>query len=74
MRDRDDNGTYTQEITRSDVVAAMKSIDGTDLTPREIADVCECHPKTVTRRLHDLEETGRVKHRETSTTTLWWLV
>jgi DNA-binding IclR family transcriptional regulator len=73
-RDRTDTGDYAQETTPRDVIEAFEELRGTDLTPQELAEACDCSPDTARRRLRGLEEAGRVQHRQSGNTTLWWLV
>lgn len=72
-RKRNEDGSYAQEITHSDITAAMREHAPHDMTTAEIAEACECSTQTARRRLKDLEDRNQVASRTTSDVVLWWL-
>jgi predicted ArsR family transcriptional regulator len=71
-RDRDDSGQFEATVTTADVMRVFESVDGPAITSADVADELDCSREVARKRLHELEDEGRVERRKSGRTVLWW--
>lgn len=72
--ERDDTGRYTETVTLDDVLGVFETVDGSVVTSGDVADALECSRETARRKLHTLEEHGRVASRTSAGRVVWRVV
>lgn len=73
-RERNENGRYTETVTRDDVLGVFETVDGPVITSGDVAETLDCSRETARRKLRSLDEQGHVASRKTAGRVVWWLV
>jgi CTP-dependent riboflavin kinase len=71
---RKEGGRFEASTTHNDVMAVFDQVEGPVVTSSDVAEECDCSPKTAKRKLSEIEDKGRIKGRETAGRTVWWIV
>jgi len=71
-RDRDDSGQFEGAVTAADVMRVFESVNGPTITSADVAGELDCSKEVARKRLHELEDEGRVEQRQSGRTILWW--
>jgi hypothetical protein len=72
--ERDDSGRYAETVALDDVLGVFETVAGPVVTSGDVADALDCSRETARRKLHTLEERGRVASRPTAGRVVWWTV
>ncbi|MDZ7687983.1 MAG: FaeA/PapI family transcriptional regulator [Halobacteriales archaeon] len=73
-RKRDDSGRYVETVTAEDVLDALRSMDDTVVTAKEVAEAVGCSSDSARQKLVELHEDGVVERKEVGArAVVWWL-
>jgi len=72
--EREDSGRYAETVTVEAVFEVFERVRGPAVTSGDIAEALDCSRETARRKLHTLEEQGRIASRETAGRIVWWIV
>lgn len=72
MRDRDDDGQYSQTYPLEDFLGALETLGGAAGT-QDVADEVGCKYRTANAKLHELEDEGKIDARKVGNAYLWEL-
>lgn len=72
--EREDSGRYAETVTVEAVFEVFERVEGPVVTSGDVAEALDCSRETARRKLHRLEEQGRIASRETAGRIVWWIV
>ena len=72
--EREDSGRYAETVTPDAVLEVFGTVAGPVVTSGDVAEALDCSRETARRKLHALEDRGRIAGRETAGRIVWWIV